>query len=355
MRLLLLIVALFTITGQVPARDLASVVERIMAEPRFQETGLDTGSRLASRIREEYQQDESAILRDALAFKPTEEINQSIFYGFWTELGIGTESRISLIETLISPAAPGDDMRAAFLLGLSDRKITPGTEQDFEADLSRHASWGKGEENLPQEYLLYLFKQDGEQAWKLLGGSPDRVAALGGLSELIARNESSMLKVRSWIQELSPALLNGLPLEKQRDLAYLAWFLGMLYGSEDLAQENNPKLAEWIEKGLPGVGKALMNGAMADMAAVKHTSAKDATAWVDRMREKAGVRPRGGSSSLASDVGKSAGRRKAEQSGAEGGHGGAGGNSLRNLGLGAALLLLAVASLKFLHSKKAAR
>lgn len=276
------------VTGIVSAKDMRSVVEEISRNPEIRQ--LDEAGRsayCAAQVRKAYQGDEARIVREALAYNPDQEGSaEQVFLMFWNQLNIGRQARLALIEALVAPGNPSMRKRAWYLLGLSDMKLKPGEPGSSTADLTGHAGWVGDVESMPQEYLLYLFKQDGTQTWMLLGGKSAGSPVLGKLAGIIAESNSSFEKGKKWLNEIKPELRNGEAVTTSRDAAYLAWFLGMIYGSDEKVRKNNPEIAAVIDRMIPGLGGELMKGVMGGVGGVKQTPAPVAVEWIAKMRKK---------------------------------------------------------------------
>ncbi|GAA5126744.1 hypothetical protein JIN84_09315 [Luteolibacter yonseiensis] len=270
------------------AADMDSVVKEIMSDPAVR--GIAPASRpayMAKQIRKAYQGDDARIVREALSYTADGDYDaDQMLQMFWNELDIGRKSRPLLIGGLVAPETPSARDRAWHLLELGDRKPKADEPGSFTTDLSGHSGWITDVESMPQEYLLYLFKQDGTRTWELLGGNSADVPALGKLAGIISASSSSLEKGKVWRDEIKPALRNGEAVTNSRDAAYLAWFLGMIYGSDEKARKNNPEIAAVIDRTIPGLGGALMKGVMGGVDDVRKTPPAVATAWMARVNAK---------------------------------------------------------------------
>jgi hypothetical protein len=266
-----------------PAKDFEAVLRKVMTRPGFQNAGDQSMDDLAKEIRKEYGNNEAAIIADALRFgegQQLEEADYTILMVF-SALDLSPASRLSLIGKVMIGTTDWEKGKCYMLLKFSDLDPKEGRA---DVDLSRHSKLIGDGTDLPAEYLFYLFKQDGTQAWKLLGGSAEKSPALSDL-EKIDMSAGPMAARRKWTNEIRPGLEGKNFPSTKRDACYLARYLGSIYGSEETARQNNPEIMKQLDQVIPGLGVALVEMGES-MENVPKTPPAEAAAWVQRTRAK---------------------------------------------------------------------
>lgn len=258
------------------------MLENFSTRPESRELeGKAMAEYLAMEVRKEYRDDEAAIIEDALQFK-SQGLMETLRLTLFSPLNLSSSSRLLLIEKMMMPANEEEGKMATFLLELSD---TEQNEIGAVIDLSGHVPIIGKDNDLPAEYLFYLFRRDGEQAWKLLGGSAEKSPTLSEL-KAIDMSAGRMGAVRKWTNEIRPALEGRNFPTTMRDACYLARYLCDLYGDAELARQANPEIMKQIDQSIPGLGAALVEIGSDSMDKVPRTPPAKAAAWLQRTRAK---------------------------------------------------------------------